>query len=58
MQVKGVVPMKKAFAFLLIFVMILGLCACGAPEKAGDTTVTDMVGRTVKIAPGSYKKVV
>ncbi len=50
--------MKKAFAFLLAFVMILSLCACAGPEKAGDTTVTDMVGRTVKIEPGSYKKVV
>ena len=50
--------MKRTFAFLLAVWMVLSLCACAGPEKTGSVTVTDMVGRTVKVEPGSYKKVV
>ena len=50
--------MKRTFAFLLAVWMVLSLCACAGPEEAGSVTVTDMVGRTVKVEPGSYKKVV
>ncbi len=50
---------KKLLAGILAAALVLSLCACGDPEAPqGDTTVTDMVGRQVTIAPGSYKRVV
>ncbi len=54
--------MKKLIAFLLACVMVLSLCACNA-QDAGETdseeiTVTDMIGREVKVVPGSYERVV
>lgn len=54
--------MKKLIAFLLACVMVLSLCACNT-QDAGETdseeiTVTDMIGREVKVVPGSYKRVV
>lgn len=64
---------KRLLALLLAFVMVIGLCACGAqkdPAPSEDhagttttpttqsTTVTDMIGRDVTITPGSYRKVV
>ena len=51
--------MKKILSFCLALVLILSLCACGKPEgSAGEVTVTDMIGRTVSVTPGSYKRVV
>ncbi len=62
---------KRLFAFLLAFVMVLTLCACGqqnSPEtepnetsgnpEASQITVTDMIGREVTVTPGSYSRVV
>jgi len=64
---------KKLIAAVLVFVMALNLCACAPQADPTDTTtdpanttttgtneitVTDMVGRSVTIVPGSYKKVV
>ena len=65
--------MKKIVSALLALVMALSLCACGtqAPASPAETTaeiaaaaenstvtVTDMVGRSVEVLPGSYKRVV
>ena len=51
--------MKKIIALCLALLMLLSLCACGEPkEAAGETTVTDMIGREVTVTPGSYKRVV
>ena len=54
--------MKKLIAFLLACVMVLSLCACNT-QDAGETdseeiAVTDMIGREVKVVPGSYERVV
>ena len=60
-------PMKRMAALLLALVMTLTLLGCGqvqdtTPDDAStdtDTvTVTDMVGREVTVAPGSYQRVV
>ena len=64
---------KNIFAFCLAIMMLM-LCACGAPQAPVDTTetptdattqaaaqeitVTDMIGREVTVTPGSYKRVV
>ena len=50
--------MKKIFVFILAAMMLLSLCACGADVPQGEATVTDMVGRTVSVTPGSYQRVV
>lgn len=59
---------KRLGCLMLALVLVLGLCACdfvkpsegeqtaAAPE--GGETVTDMIGRTVTVEPGSYKRVV
>ncbi len=63
---------KKLLALIFVFVMVLSLWACGTPEEtipdestsatasteSGKITVTDMIGRSVTVTPGSYKKVV
>ena len=53
---------KKLFALLLVLAMMLSLSACAGGgndgEKEGEITVTDMIGRDVKVVPGSYKRVV
>ena len=59
---------KNLFAFLLAFLMVFSLCACGQQdavetqpnEPSGElsVTVTDMIGREVTVVPGSYKRVV
>ena len=60
-------PMKRMAALLLALTMILTLLGCGqvqdtTPDDAStdtDTvTVTDMIGREVTVAPGSYQRVV
>lgn len=60
-------PMKRMAALLLALVMTLTLLGCGqvqdtTPDDAStdtDTvTVTDMIGREVAVAPGSYQRVV
>lgn len=60
-------PMKRMAALLLALVMTLTLLGCGqvqdtTPDDAStdtDTvTVTDMIGRQVTVAPGSYQRVV
>lgn len=60
-------PMKRMAALLLALVMTLTLLGCGqvqdtTPDDAStDTntvTVTDMIGREVMVAPGSYQRVV
>ena len=50
--------MKKIFVFILAAMMLLSLCACGADVPQGEATVTDLVGRTVSVTPGSYQRVV
>ncbi len=61
--------MKKIAAILMVFIMTLSLCACGgeinettdsaaSQNTADGMSVTDMIGRTVSITPGSYKRVV
>ena len=59
-------PMKRMAALLLALVMTLTLLGCGqvqdtTPDDAStdtDTvTVTDMIGREVTVAPGSYQRV-
>ena len=51
--------MKKLISLILASLLVLSLCACGvADAPKGDVTVTDMVGRTVSVTPGSYKRVV
>jgi len=51
--------MKRIISFVLILMLLLSLCACGGQaETAGEITVTDMIGRTVSVTPGSYKRVV
>ena len=54
---------KKLFAMLLVFLMVFSLCACGQqnaiePESKDAVTVTDMIGREVRVVPGSYERVV
>ena len=60
---------KKTALFLLAIVMLLSFCACGTEGKSKETTneaasasseiiITDMIGREVKVVPGSYEKVV
>lgn len=53
--------MKKALALILALIMMLSLCACGGIEPEpheGEITVTDMIGREIKVVPGSYERVV
>ena len=53
--------MKKTIALLLSLVMLLALCAGMQPAafaEAEEITVTDMIGREVKVTPGSYSRVV
>ncbi len=64
---------KKFFALILVFVMVLSLCACGGVDtpvpsteasapthntEPKEITVTDMIGRQVSVIPGSYERVV
>ena len=54
--------MKRLLACLLAVAMLFVFCACkgkspAAPD-ADTVTVTDMVGRSVAVNPGTYKKVV
>ncbi len=51
---------KKLLVVLLAVVMLVSLCACAMQETENENqmTVTDMVGRTVSVTPGSYKRVV
>ena len=60
-------PMKRMAALLLALVMTLTLLGCGqvqdtTPDDAStdtDTvTITDMIGREITVAPGSYQRVV
>ena len=51
--------MKKVIVILLVCVLVISTCAVlltACAEK--ETGITDMVGRTVNVTPGSYKKVV
>ena len=50
--------MKKILVFILAALMLVSLCACGTDVPQGDVTVTDLVGREVKVNPGSYERVV
>lgn len=52
---------KKLCCLLLCAAAVFSLCACGPKDPAPtptEITVTDLVGRTVSVDPGSYKKVV
>ena len=60
-------PMKRMAALLLALAMTLTLLGCGqvqdtTPDDAStdtDTvTITDMIGREITVAPGSYQRVV
>ncbi len=64
--------MKKMLAMLLALLMTLALVACAKTDaadpaekpaedegpKTAEIVVTDMIGREVKVVPGSYKRVV
>ncbi len=54
--------MKKRFSLVLALLMVVSLCACGVSEEMDGNgeaiTVTDMIGRSVTVTPGSYKRVV
>lgn len=51
--------MRKILAFMLALTVAAGLCACGVENApTGSVTVTDLVGRTVEVEPGSYERVV
>ncbi len=45
---------------IILFVLLSSglLASCGAPTLMGETEVTDMVGRKVKVNAGTYNKVV
>lgn len=61
---------SKIICLLLAAVMLLSLCACGnqsevtdptessASEAPTEITITDMIGRSVTVTPGSYTRVV
>ena len=61
---------KKFFAFVLAFAMLLSMTACNmqnisdavggetTPPAETSITVTDMIGREITVTPGSYKRVV
>lgn len=61
---------SKITCLLLAAVMLLSLCACGnqsevpdptessASEAPTEITITDMIGRSVTVTPGSYTRVV
>ena len=49
----------KVLLVMLVLVVITSLVACKKEEeKASPVTVTDMVGRSVDVTPGEYKRVV
>lgn len=50
--------MKRILVFILTACMLVSLCACGTDIPQGEATVTDLVGRTVSVTPGSYRRVV
>lgn len=55
--------MKKANIFaliILVLVVLLSLTACGKTKshKEETITITDMIGRSVEVKPGTYKRVV
>ena len=54
--------MKKIVAFLLALTVVFVFTACQndaeAPNASQQQTVTDMIGRSVTVTPGSYKRVV
>ena len=52
---------KKLLPVVLALAMTLSLCACGVQKIScgeAEVTVTDMIGRSVTVTPGSYKSVV
>ena len=53
---------KRIFWALLVLAMTFSMAACAIEDQAQNSpdavTVTDMVGRSVKVVPGSYKRVV
>lgn len=56
---------KRFLALVLALMMALSLFGCGEKSQPDDTantsetvTVTDMIGREVKIVPGSYQRIV
>ena len=53
--------MKKTIALILALLLALSLCACAPKQEEpapGAQTITDMIGRSVSLTPGSYKRVV
>lgn len=55
--------MKKLFALLLAALTVFSLAACGTAQSPAENgadavTITDMIGRSVTITPGSYQRVV
>ncbi len=55
---KGMTIMKRLIIALLALALALSLAACVEQEVTGSVMVTDMVGRSVSVDPGSYKRVV
>ena len=51
--------MKKTIVILLVCLLVISTCAVLLTACSGkETGITDMVGRTVNVTPGSYKRVV
>lgn len=53
--------MKRIIALLLVLTLVFSMTACKKEEEstnAEEITVTDMIGRSVTVKPGSYKRVV
>lgn len=57
---------KKVAACIMVVVSIFAMCACkttsdnstGTAQNQSELTITDMIGRSVTVKPGSYKRVV
>lgn len=57
--------MKRRVALIGIMLLLTVLCACGSQSQRtkgtgenAEITITDMIGREVRVTPGSYKRVV
>ena len=56
---------KRMISLFLALALVFSLCACGVEKPMTDAegsenavNITDMLGRTVTVTPGAYKKVV
>ena len=49
---------SKKIALLLVLALLFAACAAAENSPEAEITVTDMIGRQVRIIPGSYRRVV